>query len=545
MWHRIRRPWSDPLPGPGGGIYRTTNGGRKWTRLEKGLPAREIVGRTGLAVSASEPNRIYALVDSHESAGQAAEGQVDSYGRLRSELKRGAEVYRSDDRGDSWYKASGNDGPIRNLFSTYGWVFGQIRVDPSNADVVYCLGVPFLKSTDGGKTFKSIDYRGLHGDHHALWIDPSNSNYLINGNDGGVNISYDGGQTWKNDEKLPVVQFYNVAVDWARPFNVYGSIQDNMSWRGPSDHDPDRNDPNQWTITSGGEASYHAIDPNDGDTLYSESFYGSIMRTNMATNETVQIKPESPDDQPLRGQWLAPFILSPHNSRVIYHGMNRVFRSMNRGDTWECISPDLTHNDPNKQGNISFATITTLSESPLKFGVLYAGTDDGRLHVTRDDGRNWTEIVSGLPPYKWVSRVEASKFKVGTVYMTMNGKTDNDFQAYVYRSDDYGQTWVDIANGIPGGPVNVIKEDTKHAGLLYVGTDLGAYVSQNDGASWQVLGGELPLTFVHDLVIHPRDHVAVVATHGRGMFTLDIKPVQRAVAKSRKGPDTIEPDTKQ
>ena len=545
MWHRIRRPWSDPLPGPGGGIYRTTNGGRKWTRLEKGLPAREISGRTGLAVSPSEPNRIYALIDSHEAAGQATEGQVDSYGRLRSELKRGAEVYRSDDRGDSWYKASGNDGPIRNLFSTYGWVFGQIRVDPSNADVVYCLGVPFLKSIDGGKTFKSIGYRGLHGDHHALWIDPNNSNYLINGNDGGVNISYDGGVTWKNDEKLPVVQFYNVAVDWARPFNVYGSIQDNMSWRGPSDHDPNRSDPNQWTITSGGEASFHAIDPNDSDTLYSESFYGSIMRTNLATSETVQIKPESPDEQPLRGQWLAPFILSPHNSRVIYHGMNRVFRSMNRGDSWVCISPDLSHNDSNKQGNISFATITTLSESPLKFGVLYAGTDDGRLHVTRDDGRNWTEIVSGLPPYKWVSRVEASKFKEGTVYMTMNGKTDNDFQAYVYRSDDFGQTWVDIANGIPGGPVNVIKEDTKHTGLLYVGTDLGVYVSQNDGASWQVLGSELPLTFVHDLVIHPRDHVAVVATHGRGMFTLDVKPVQRAVAKSRKGPDTIEPNTKQ
>lgn len=545
MWHRVRRPWNDPVPGPGGGVYRSRDAGKTWQRLEKGLPPREAAGRTGLAIAASHPNRIYAIVDSHEVAGQAEDGQRDSYGRQRNEIRRGAEVYRSDDQGDSWIKTSGDDRAIRSLFSTYGWVFGQIRVDPTNPDVVYALGVPLLKSEDGGKTFKSLNYRGLHADHHALWIDPQNPNYLINGNDGGINLSYDGGKSWKNIENLPVVQFYNVAIDWAKPFNVYGSIQDNMSWRGPSDHDPTRNDPNQWKSIPGGEASYIAIDPQDADTLYSESFYGAIMRSNLAAGETTSIRPESPDDQPLRGQWLAPFQLSTHNSQVVYHGMNRVFRSMNRGDTWECISPDLTRFDPQRQGNISFATISTLCESPLKFGLLYVGTDDGRVHVTRDHGRNWIEIGNGLPAEKWVSRVSASRFKEGTVYLTLNGKTDNDFQAYVYRSDDYGQTWQDIAADLPGGPVNVIKEDNKHAGVLYVGSDLGVYVSKDDGAHWQTLGTGLPITYVHDLLIHPRDNIAVIATHGRGMYTLDVRPLQRAIGRERKGPEEADPETKQ
>jgi photosystem II stability/assembly factor-like uncharacterized protein len=237
--------------------------------------------------------------------------------------------------------------------------------------------------------------------------------------------------------------------------------------------------------------------------------------------ETKNIKPEIPGET-LRGQWLAPFLISPHASQTIYHGMNRVFKSTDRGDSWQVISPDLTHNDPTKQGNISFATITSLSESPLKPGVLYAGTDDGRVHVTRDDGQTWTEVTNGLIPGKWVSRVTASAYQEGTVFVTQNGKHDNDFQVYVYRSDDYGQTWQDISNEISGGPINVIKEDPNAANVLYVGSDQGVFVSINGGANWQVLGSGLPLTFVHDLVIHPRDRVAVIATHGRGMFTLDV-----------------------
>ncbi len=532
LWHRIRQPWSDPVPGDGGGIYRSRDGGETWQRLTNGLPVREKSGRTGISMTAAKKGCVYALVDNHETARAARQGELDSYGRQKEDVIKGAEVYRSDDYGDSWSLVSGDERKMVGLFSTYGWVFAQIRVDPNDADTVYVMGVPMLKSTDGGKNFDSVNFSDLHGDHHAMWIDSNNSDYIINGNDGGINITYDGGKSWKNIENLPVVQFYNVEIDNAEPFNVYGSIQDNNSWTAPSSHRPGRSRPWEWKPCPGGEASCMAVDPDDPNTFYSESFYGSINRTNMATGETQSIKPSSPDENQLRGQWLAPFILSPHNSRVIYHGMNRVFRSMNRGDDWECISPDLTAFDPDRQGNISFATISTLSESPLKFGVLYVGTDDGRVHVTRDGGLTWNEIVKGLPAGKWVSRVAASRFDAGTVYLSQNGKTDNDFQAWLWKSTDYGNTWTDVSANIPGGPINVIYEDPDNKGVLYVGTDLGVYVSADDGASWGVLGSGLPITFVHDLKIHAKSRTAVIATHGRGMFKLDLKSVGSGAAVS-------------
>jgi photosystem II stability/assembly factor-like uncharacterized protein len=408
------------------------------------------------------------------------------------------------------------------------------------------MGISLLKSTDGGVKFERLFDRGLHADHHALWIDPNNSNYLVNGNDGGVNISYDGGQSWKNLENLPVAQFYNVELDNKKPFNVYGSVQDNFSWVGPSNHNPDRNDSRDWKRAPGGEASYHAVDPDDPEVLYSELFYGSLTRTNLQSGDTKRIKPKPAEGEPrLRGQWLAPFMLSPHNSRVVYHGMNHLYRSMNQGDQWERISPDLTYNDAEKQGNVSFATITTISESPSKFGLIYVGTDDGRLHVTRDGGGSWTEILNGLPPHKWVSRVLASRFDEGTVYVTMNGKRDNDFQVYVYKSDDYGQTWRDISAGVPGGPVNVIREDPWSADVLYLGTDMGVYVTTDAGESWQVLGSGLPISFVHDIAIHERDKTLVIATHGRGVHTLNIRSVSRRLKSDRndKGDGGRQPNT--
>lgn len=522
MWHRIRTPWSDPVPGPGGGIYKSTDGGDNWSRVSKGLPQRDRSGRIGISLAASNPKVVYALIDNHESARKAKAGELDSYGRPKKDVIKGAEVYRSNDSGETWEKVSKSNRTMERLFSTYGWVFSQIRVDPNDEDTTYIMGVALLKSTNGGVDYKPIYDRGLHGDHHAMWIHPENSKYIINGNDGGVNISYDEGQSWKNIENLPVVQFYNVELDNESPFNVYGSIQDNMSWVGPSSHRPGRSDPNEWKYAPGGEASYHAVDPDDPTTLYSESFYGSINRTDLASGKTKRIKPQPDKDGPvLRGQWLAPFQLSPHNSRVIYHGMQYVYRSMNRGDTWERISPDLTDFNEDKQGNISFATISSLSESPMEFGVLYAGTDDGRLHVTRNNGDDWNEI-EGLPK-KWVSRVAASKFDAGTVYVTLNGKRDNDFQIYVYRSTDFGKTWTDIGEGIPGGPVNVIYEDLFKKDVVYVGTDMGVYASKDAGKNWEVFGSDLPITFVHDIKIHKRDKTMVIATHGRGVWKLDMK----------------------
>ena len=530
MWYRIRRAWNDPVPGPGGGVYKSTDGGETWNRLEEGLPKQEECGRIGIAISASNPDKIYALIDSHEVARKAADGEKDAYGRQRKDVVRGAVVYRSDDAGATWSQVSKNNRTMQRLFSTYGWFFSQIRVDPSDENVVFVMGIPLMKSTDGGVSFRPLTYRNLHGDHHALWIDPSDSNHLISGNDGGINISYDGGATWRDLDNLPIVQFYNVAVDNAKPFNVYGSIQDNNSWKGPSNHRPGRNERLNWRRIPGGEASFIQLDPDDENILYSESFYGAIMRSELDSGKTKSIKPKPAKGDPLlRGQWLAPFQLSEHNSHIVYHGMQHVFRSMNQGEDWERISPDLTYNDPKKQGNISFATITSLSESPAKFGLLYAGTDDGRLHVTRDSGKKWKEILDGLPKNKWVSRVVASRHDEGTAYVTFNGKRDDDFQVYIFRTTDYGDSWTDISDGIPGGPVNVIKEDPNSAGVLYVGTDMGVYVSTDAAKSWQVLGSGLPITFVHDLVVHPRDKQLVVATHGRGMFVIkvdSIKPVK-------------------
>jgi photosystem II stability/assembly factor-like uncharacterized protein len=523
MWHRIRRPWSDPVPGPAGGIYKTTNGGQSWVQLTTGLPPMGKAGRMGVAVAPTNSQVVYVLVDNHEVAREAKPDELDSYGRKKKDVLKGAEVYRSANGGASFDLASGESKEMHGLFATYGWVFGQIRVSPVDENTIFCLGVPLLKSVDGGKNFTVVDYRDLHGDHHALWINPEIPEYVLNGNDGGINISYDGGETFKNIENLPCVQFYNVALDNAKPFNVYGSIQDNGSWMGPSDHTPNRSPESRWRPIPGGEAGYIATDPDDPNTLYSESFYGTLLRSTLEPRKTETIVPKPAEGEtPYRGQWLAPFVISPHNSRIIYHGLNHVFRSLDRGEHWERISPDLTAIHPERQGNISFATLSTLAESPLKFGLLYAGSDDGRLHVTRDGGQTWVAIDGGLPQNKWISRVAPSRFMEGTVYVTQNGKTDNDFQAYVWRSDDYGQTWQDIAGQIPGGPVNVIAEDPRSADLLYVGTDLGVYLSRDRGQSWSVLGSGLPITFVHDLAIHPRDFIAVIATHGRGMFTLDV-----------------------
>lgn len=554
MWNRIRRRWSDPRPGLGDGIFKTNDGGKNWKHLTNGLPPLEFTGRIGLDVARTNPNVIYAFVDNHEIVRKPKEGELDSYGRPKAPVLKGAEVYRSDDKGVTFRKVSPSNKEMEEFSSTYGWVFGQIRVDPNDENTIYIMGLRIGKSTDGGKTYQIIRYRGLHADHHAMWIDPEDSNHIVNGNDGGVNISYDGGKTWINYENMGVVQFYNVTVDNAKPFNVYGSIQDNGSWKGPVTHRPlkdlvtrppstgqdtdrFRKDPRfEWERIPGGEASYLVLDPTNPNILYSQSFYGRIERSKFKDGkwETVKIVPKAGEGEPaLRGQWLAPFIISPHNPFILYHGMQYLFRSLDRGETWERISPDLTYNNPQEQGElpyaISFQTITSISESPLKFGLIYVGTDDGRVHVTRDSGKNWTEIMKGLSSKKHVSRVVASAYDEGTVYLSLNGKRDDDFADYLYKSTDYGRTWVDISGNIPCGPINVVREDPKNSKVLYVGTDLGVYVTVDGGKSWHVLANNIPTTFVHDLVVHPRDNVLVAATHGRGMYVIDdISSIQKS-----------------
>ena len=550
MWQRTREKWNDPrteADHAGSGIFKTTDGGRTWTPMNDGLPEPKHRGRIGLDLCLTKPDTLYALVDNYEiSREPTPEELADSYGVPSSGFIKGATVYRSDDAGATWTQTSGQT-PQQKAFmerhsGTYGWVFGQIRVDPNDPETSYIMGVPFSASTDGGKTYATV--RSPGGDNHALWIDPANSNYLLKGFDQGVAVSYDKGKNWRYfRSELNICQFFNVNYDMATPFKVYGSMQDHGSFRGPVDlsRGRDRIPAAEFESAPGGEGSNHAIDPTDPDIVYSAGFYGTIARAEYDKPGAYPGRPFSKvilpvvyENEPrLRGQWLAPFILSPHNPDILYHGMQYVFRSLDRGDTWERISPDLTTNDAGTRGDIRYQTVFTISESPIKYGLIYAGTDDGRLWVTKDGGQAWQEITAGLAPGKWMSRVVASAYDLGTVYLTQNGKRDDDFTPYVWRSTDYGRTWTSIAKGIPVGPVNVIREDPVNRDILYVGTDMGVYVTTDGGKSWTVLGGGLPTVYALDLIIHPRDNIVVVATHGRGMWALDADKVNNKSARRR------------
>ncbi len=530
-WQRTREKWNDPRNEAwydGSAIHKTTDGGATWTEVTAGLPAAQHRGRIGIDIARSNPDVLYAFVDNYETAQEAPEGETDAYGRPRGPVIKGATVFRSDDAGRSWRQVSEANAFMEGLAGTYGWVFGQMRVDPNDENRIYVMGLGLNVSDDGGRTFRSLD--GMHGDHHGLWIDPANSDYLVNVNDGGVAISYDRGESWRTFyDNLPLVQFFNVAHDMGDPFKVYGSIQDHGSYWGVVDLSRGRgNIPAvQFEGAPGGEGSSHAIDPTDPDIVYSAGFYGTIQRTNMATGESENLVPRPEPGEPnFRGQWVAPFILSPHNPRVVYHGMNFLFRSMHRGDSWERISPDLTFNDPAKYGDIPYQTLFSIAESPFTFGLLYVGTDDGRIWRTDDGGAEWREINRGVP-VKWVAELVASKYDENTVYMAQNGKRDDDFKPYLWKSTDKGESWTSIVANLPSGPVNVIKEDPKNPQVLYVGTDLGVYVSLNGGREWLSLpGGNLPTSFFHDLVIHPREDILVAATHGRGLWALDVRPLQ-------------------
>ncbi len=542
-WNRIRRRWSDPMPGPGDGIHKSTDGGETWELKVNGLPSLAKTGRIGLDIARSNPDVIYAFVDNHNPGRMAEEGERDAYGRQKQgRVIKGAEVYRSDDKAETWKKVSPDNRYMEGFGGTYGWVFGQIRVDPNDEDIVYIMGLRLARSTDGGRSFETLYFPGLHGDHHGLWINPEDSTHLINVNDGGLNISYDFGETWQSFHSvLPVVQFYNVAYDMEKPFNVYGSVQDHGTYMGNVTHDVNasymrRDISTEWRPAPGGEGTHVAVDPTDSRIVYSSTFYGRLQRSvfkNGKWESQRNILPQVEEGEPpLRGQWMAPTIISPHNHMVIYHGMQYLFRSVDQGESWEKISPDLSYNDPEKQGTwpfaIPYAALTAVSESPFKFGYLYAGTDDGRVHVTKNGGAEWTEITEGLPYNKHVSRLVASKYHPDTVYLTLNGRRDDDFAAYVYKSTDSGRTWRDISSNIPGGPVNVIREDPRKENILYVGTELGVYVSRNSGQSWDYLGSGLPDCFVWDLIIHPRDNTLVIATNGRGMYAIDdVSSVQK------------------
>ena len=539
MWNRIRKRWSDPVPEEGDAIYKTTDGGKTWKPLTNGLPDTKRTGRVGLAIAESNPNVIYAFVDNHESKREVKPGELDPYGRPRDFVAKGVEVYRSNNKGESWSKMSENDDFMERICGTYGWVFGQIRVNPLDENTIYIMGVPMGKSTDGGKTWKTFrpDKDALsdrmHGDNHAMWIDPSDTNRIINGNDGGIIITYNGGKTWKNFfTKIPTTQFYNITYDNNTPYNIIGSVQDEGSFMASIKNTYGIKDSTikQWKYGPGGEGVIHAVDPVDGNTIYTSSFYGRLVKANLNDADSLwerNIAPKKADDEEAhRGEWLAYTMLSPFDRFTLYHSYQYLFRSTDSGATWQRISPDLSYNDKNKMGKTPYAInhqcITAVDESPLASGLLYAGTDDGRVWKSPKEGEDWIEITKGLPKNTHTSRLVASQYKEGRVYVTLSDRREDNITPYIFVSEDNGKTWKSIASNLPPSPVNVMREDPKNKNVLYCGTDMGIYISKNRGATWQSLQTNLPLTVsVQDLFIHPRDNNLVIATYGRGIWVID------------------------
>jgi photosystem II stability/assembly factor-like uncharacterized protein len=544
MWQRIRRKWSDPRVEPGyneSGVYKTTDAGQTWTEIDNGLPAAEVRGRIGIDISRSNPNVLYAFVDNYEIGRMPAPGERDPYNRVMPPgvgFIKGADIYRSDDAGKTWHQTSRFDDDttayLDNHSGTYGWVFGQIRVDPAQPNVVYTLGLGLNISRDGGRTFTPV--QGTHGDHHGLWIDPTNSSVLYNANDGGVYLSANGGRDWKFAVAAHTTQFYDVELDTALPAHAYGSVQDIGSVRAPIDVRAYREiHAVNFQHAPGGEGSAHAVDPANPNIVYSHSYYGDFTRTELAPDGSFQrvknIHPPDPDDE-LRAQWIAPFFISPHDSSIVYAGYQSLFRSKTRGDSWDKISGDLSDNNPDRMGEvpsaIPYQTLVAIAESPRKAGLIYAGTDDGRLHTTIDEGREWTELTSRLPIRKWISRVVPSMHEQATVYVTQRGREDDDFAPYVYKSTNYGKMFLSIASNLPAGSVNVIREDPRDASILYVGTDFGVFISTTGGAKWEVLGNNLPSVQVSDLQFQKRDNLIVISTYGRGVWVLDAAKIRPA-----------------
>jgi photosystem II stability/assembly factor-like uncharacterized protein len=521
--------------GPESAIYKSTDAGATWNKLKSGLPAVDL-GRIGLAVSPADPSVVYATVEAAGSNGG---------------------VFRSSDRGATWER--------RDEFDAGAMYYGQIIADPKNVDRVFVMNTSLRESLDGGKTLHKVEENNHHGDNHAIWIDPDNTKHWLLGSDGGMYETWDDAKNWEFKANLPTVQFYDVAVDNALPFyNVCGGTQDNFSWCGPARTRNVNGIVNSdWYVTTGGDGFHSQVDPEDANTVYSESQYGVLVRYDKPTGQELVLQPQEGKGEPaLRWNWDSPVIISPHSHTRIYFAANKLFRSDDRGDTWKAISGDLTRQinrnqlpvmgkvwEPDavakNQSTSLYGNIVALSESPKKEGLIYVGTDDGLIQVTADGGASWTryEKFAGVPDTTYVSRVAASRFDANTVYAAFDGHKNEDFKPYLLKSTDAGKTWTSITGNLPeNGPVLAFVEDTVNANLLFAGTEFGAFFSVDGGAHWVQLKGGLPTTAVRDMVVQAREGDLVIATFGRGFYVLDdISSLRNVKAESLEQPAALFP----
>jgi len=590
-WEKDRKAWNFKGNGASSGIYKSLDYGESWNLIsdfKSGFPNGEGVGRIGLAVY--DKNTIYAIHDNQfrrENKEVSKEilskddfkimtksdflsindddlniflknnGFQEKYKakNLKNMVSNGAlspvdlsiyledanaqlfdtpvigpEVYKSEDGGLTWKKT--HKELLDAVYYSYGYYFGHIHVAPYNSNKIYIYGVPLLTSDDAGKTFYSIGKNNVHSDHHALWINSKKPGHLINGNDGGVNITYDDGVNWIKNNSSNVGQFYSINVDYEKPYNVYGGLQDNGVWKGQNNSIEDSRwqatGKNPWQMILGGDGMQVQIDKRDSNIVYTGFQFGNYYRLNLADGgnsyrNSIQPKHEL-GESPYRFNWQTPILLSKHNQDILYFGSNKLHQSFDKGDSWNLISDDLTFGG--KKGNVAYGTLTTISESSFKFGLLYTGSDDGKVAVTKNGGVTWDIISENLPKHLWASRVVASSHIKNRVYLSLNGYRRDDFSSYAYVSNDYGKTWSSITTGLPDSPINVIYEDPKKSNILYLGNDIGTYISLNNGKKWEAFQNGLTTAAVHDLVVQSEANDLIIGTHGRSIFKSNIEFVQ-------------------
>ena len=493
FWERLRAPDFRYVGGVTSGIYKSTDGGDSWSLLSSGLPApAQDVGRIGLAISESNPSVLYAIY-------------ADDPGFFMG-------LYKTTNGGAAWSQT--NDTALADLFSSFGWYFGNVRVDPQNENRVFAMGLDIYRSTNGGGSWSDISGFDVHVDQHDLWISPTNSNWMLAGHDGGLDRTTNGGSSWTKFDDLPITQFYAATVDHQLPWRLYGGTQDNSTMRTLT------GDLDDYEIILGGDGFYTLVDPTDSDVIYAEYQYGNLYKSVDGGNDFFAATNGISGGD--RRNWSTPVVMDPSDNETLYYGTYRVYRTTNGASSWSSISPDLS-NGPGS-GNLTFGTLTTIAVAPADPDVVYAGLDDGNVWVTTNGGGNWTKI-SGELPERWITRVAVDPSDAATAYVTLSGYREDLHLPHVFRTTNSGASWTDISGDLPEAPINAVVVDPDVAGTLYVGTDLGVYATHDGGAAWSVLGAGLPLVTIHDLVLHNPTRTLVAGTHGRSLFRLDLSAV--------------------